>query len=121
MFARIREGLMCVFERDPAERSVFEVLTTYPGYQALLAHRISQRLWLWKLRWLSRWLSTRAGWLPVVAIGVALFPASIVLLLRAHWTMDVFAGVVTALYVAGLAQVIAPSCDRALARWAKQS
>jgi serine O-acetyltransferase len=68
MFERIREDLMCVFDRDPAARSVFEVLTTYPGFHALLVHRISHRLWLWKLRWLARWLSTIARWLTGVEI-----------------------------------------------------
>ena len=54
MFTRIREDIRCVFERDPAARSVFEVLTCYPGFHALQLHRISHRLWRWKLRWLAR-------------------------------------------------------------------
>ena len=68
MFGRIREDLMCVFDRDPAARSVFDVLTTYPGFHALLTHRISHRLWLWKLRWFARWLSTIARWFTGVEI-----------------------------------------------------
>lgn len=68
MFGRIREDLMCVFDRDPAARSVFDILTTYPGFHALLGHRISHRLWLWKLRWLARWLSTIARWFTGVEI-----------------------------------------------------
>ncbi|HHL45414.1 MAG TPA: serine O-acetyltransferase, partial [Gammaproteobacteria bacterium] len=31
MFERIREDVNCVFERDPAARSVFEVMISYPG------------------------------------------------------------------------------------------
>ena len=54
MFRRIREDIQCVFERDPAARSVWEVLTCYPGFHALQLHRISHHLWQWKLRWLAR-------------------------------------------------------------------
>ena len=54
MFSRIREDIQCVFERDPAARSVWEVLTCYPGFHALQLHRVSHGLWRWKLRWLAR-------------------------------------------------------------------
>jgi hypothetical protein len=52
----------------------------------------------------------------VVGLLIAVFEAVTVLTLRAHYTMDVFAAAVTALYVAVLANWLAPSCDRALAR-----
>jgi hypothetical protein len=55
-------------------------------------------------------------WLISVAIAIALFETTAVLLLRAHYTMDVFAGIVTALYVAGMAAAVAFPCDRALCR-----
>lgn len=57
MFKRFREDISCVFERDPAARNRFEVITTYPGVHALLLHRISHRLWLMHLKWLARMLS----------------------------------------------------------------
>ena len=57
MFSRIREDIHCVFERDPAARSVFEVLTCYPGFHALQLHRVSHALWNWGLRWLPRFTS----------------------------------------------------------------
>ncbi len=40
-----REDVACVFGRDPAARTRFEVLTTYPGVHAILVHRLSHRLW----------------------------------------------------------------------------
>jgi membrane-associated phospholipid phosphatase len=40
----------------------------------------------------------------------------VVIVLRAHWTMDVFAGAVAALVAAYLAAQLAPRCDRMLAR-----
>ena len=54
MFSRMREDIQCVFERDPAARSVWEVLTCYPGFHALQLHRVSHLLWRAKLRWLAR-------------------------------------------------------------------
>ncbi len=54
MFARLREDIACVFERDPAARSTWEVLTCYPGFHALLMHRLAHWLWHHGLRWLAR-------------------------------------------------------------------
>jgi len=68
MFSRIREDMNCVFDRDPAARNAFEILTTYPGFHALLIHRMSHRLWKWGLRWFSRWLSTAARWFTGIEI-----------------------------------------------------
>ncbi len=53
----------------------------------------------------------RAGrrWLTIFGIGIVLFEAATVLILRAHYTMDVFTGLVTGLYAAYLADRIAPS------------
>jgi len=55
-------------------------------------------------------------WLKMAGIAVALFEVTVVLALRAHYTMDVFTGAVAALYVAQVAARMAPACDRALAR-----
>src|SRR5512141_535645 len=57
MFRRIREDIRCVFDRDPAARTAWEVLTCYPGFHALQLHRFSHMLWRWKLRWLARLMS----------------------------------------------------------------
>ena len=40
MFRRTREDIQCVFERDPAARTVWEVLTCYPGFHALCANTL---------------------------------------------------------------------------------
>jgi len=57
MFSRVREDIQCVFERDPAARSVFEVVTCYPGFHALQWHRLSHSFWTMGLRWLARFTS----------------------------------------------------------------
>jgi serine O-acetyltransferase len=54
MFSRTREDIRSVFERDPAARSVFEVITCYPGFHALQLHRLNHCLWGIGLRWLAR-------------------------------------------------------------------
>lgn len=55
-------------------------------------------------------------WLRMVGIGLAIFEVTVVLALRAHYTMDVFTGAVAALYIAQVAEKLAPTFDRALAR-----
>jgi len=57
MTSRIKEDIQCVFERDPAARGVWEVLTCYPGFHALQLHRISHALWGMGLRWFARFVS----------------------------------------------------------------
>ncbi|MDR2220357.1 MAG: serine O-acetyltransferase [Methylobacillus sp.] len=54
MFNHLREDIAVVFERDPAARTHWEVLTTYPGVHALIIHRFSHWLWGARLRWLAR-------------------------------------------------------------------
>lgn len=47
--------------------------------------------------------------------AIVLFEAGTVLVLRAHYTADVYAAIVTALWTAGAADLAAPACDRAIA------
>ena len=68
MFSRIREDIRSVFDGDPAARSVWEVLTCYPGFHALQLHRISHGLWKLKLRWLARFWSHGTRFLTGVEI-----------------------------------------------------
>lgn len=49
-----------MFERDPAARNGFEVLTTYPGLHAVVMHRIAHALWNGGFKWLARFLSNVA-------------------------------------------------------------
>ena len=68
MFHHLREDISVVFERDPAARSVWEVLTTYPGLHALLVHRLARRLWHWNLKWPARFVSHLGRWLTGIEI-----------------------------------------------------
>ena len=57
MLDGIREDIRCVFDRDPAARSTWEVVTCYPGFHARLIHRLAHRLWGWNQKWLARFVS----------------------------------------------------------------
>src|SRR5579859_1069641 len=57
MFRHLREEIASIFERDPAARSTWEVLTCYPGLHAILIHRVSHWLWSQRVRWIGRMLS----------------------------------------------------------------
>ncbi len=57
MFDHLKEDIAIVFDRDPAARTHFEVLTTYPGLHAIILHRFSHWLWNIELFWLGRLFS----------------------------------------------------------------
>jgi len=54
MFKQIKEDIVVVFERDPAARTEWEILTTYPGVHALIIHRLSHWIWKHRFYWLAR-------------------------------------------------------------------
>ena len=68
MLRRLREDLLTVFKKDPAARSVLEVLTCYPGLHAIWCYRISHWLWMNDLRLAGRLLAHIARWLTGVEI-----------------------------------------------------
>ena len=69
MLKLIKEEFSCIFERDPAANSYFEILTTYPGVHAVLTHRLLTRpLWLAGLRWPARLIAYLARWFTGIEI-----------------------------------------------------
>ena len=74
MFQRIREDIRCVFDRDPAARTVWEVLTCYPGFHALTFHRLAHALWLGGFKWLGRLVSHISRFLT----GIEIHPGAII-------------------------------------------
>jgi serine O-acetyltransferase len=68
MFSRLREDVSSVFERDPAARTSWEVLTCYPGLHAIVIHRAAHWLWARRLRWLGRFVSHLARFLTGIEI-----------------------------------------------------
>ncbi len=57
-----KDAVHSVFDRDPAARNTFEVITTYPGLHALLLYRLANRLWCADFKYLARWLSAFTRW-----------------------------------------------------------
>ena len=57
MFRALKEDIRTVFTKDPAARSMLEVLLCYPGLHALWAHRAAHYLWRHKLHLPARLIS----------------------------------------------------------------
>jgi len=57
MFRTLREDIQTIFAKDPAARSVPEVIFCYPGRHALWLHRLAHFLWQYKLKFAARFLS----------------------------------------------------------------
>jgi len=57
MLKAIKSDISIIKERDPAARGLLEILLCYPGFQALVLHRISHKLWKLGLPLLPRVLS----------------------------------------------------------------
>ena len=68
ILADIREDIACVFDRDPAARTTWEVLTCYPGFHARQFHRCAHFLWQARLRWLARLVSHLGRFLTGIEI-----------------------------------------------------
>ena len=92
----------------------------YPGFPSLLVtYRVANDFFfsghtaiaVFGVIELSR---LRRNWLTVIAVLIACFEVATVLILRAHYTMDVFTGVVAGLWVAHFAERISPRLDRGI-------
>ena len=68
MFGKIKDEIDYIFERDPAAQSVFEVVTCYPGFHAIIIHRLSHYFWNAGFRWLGRFSSHMGRWLTGIEI-----------------------------------------------------
>ncbi len=79
MFKTLREDIDAAMARDPAARSRLEIVICYPGFHALLVHRLTHALWVRNWRLLARLLSEVGRFLtgieihPGAAIGRRFF------------------------------------------------
>jgi len=74
MFSRIRSDIQCILDRDPAARTRWDVITSYPGFHAVVLHRVAHACWNMGLKWLARWISNISRFLT----GIEIHPAAIV-------------------------------------------
>jgi serine O-acetyltransferase len=68
LLSKLKEDIAVVFDRDPAARSTFEVVTTYPGFHAIVIHRMAHRMWGAGFKWLARFTSHLGRWLTGIEI-----------------------------------------------------
>jgi serine O-acetyltransferase len=79
MFSGLREDIRTIFKRDPAARNVAEILFSYPGFHAVIIHRVAHRLWRSRMYFLGRFASHMGRFLtgieihPGAKIGRAFF------------------------------------------------
>jgi len=79
MLKTLHRDVQSVFDRDPAARSVLEVLLCYPGLYAVWGYRLSHWLWRHRLKLLGRYISQIMRWFtgieihPGATIGPGLF------------------------------------------------
>ena len=70
----MREDIQCIFDQDPAARSVFEVVLTYSGLHAIWAHRIAHALFKRKLLFLARSVSQISRFFT----GIEIHPGAVI-------------------------------------------
>ena len=68
MFKTLSEDIQIVFKRDPAARSIAEVILCYPGLHAIWLHRLTSYLWRHRLKLLARLLSQVNRFLTLIEI-----------------------------------------------------
>lgn len=68
IFNTLKEDIGIIYKKDPAARNIVEVIFCYPGFHALLLHRISHKLWIWKIPVVPRLISTFARFLTGIDI-----------------------------------------------------
>ena len=72
MFSRLREDIASIIDKDPAARNAWEVITCYPGFQAVVMHGWAKWCWLRGLKWLGRFISHIAR----VLTGIEIHPGA---------------------------------------------
>ncbi len=68
MFRTIREQIDTIFREDPAAKSVLEIALCYPGFHAILLHRLAHRLYRWRIPLIPRVISQISRWLTGIEI-----------------------------------------------------
>jgi serine O-acetyltransferase len=71
LFHSIRDQIISMKKRDPAARSLLEIILCYPGLHALFFHRIAHILWNYKLYLIARFVSHISRFLTAIEIHPA--------------------------------------------------
>ena len=65
---RVKDDIQNIKEKDPAAKSIFEIVLLYPGFHALLAYRIANKLLKWHLPFIPRLISQTARFFTGIEI-----------------------------------------------------
>ncbi|MBR0271887.1 MAG: serine O-acetyltransferase [Methanobrevibacter sp.] len=68
MFDRLKSEIQAIKDKDPAARSTLEIFLCYPGFYALIMHRVSHYLWTHSFKLLARMNSNLARFLTGIEI-----------------------------------------------------
>ena len=68
MFGAIREQLDTIFREDPAAKGIFEIVLCYPGFHAVLFHRLAHKLYKAGFTTTARSISQFSRWLTGIEI-----------------------------------------------------
>src|SRR5574340_531920 len=74
MFRAIREQIDTIFREDPAAKSTLEIFLCYPGFHAVLFHRLAHKLWNWRTPLLPRLISQWGRFLT----GIEIHPGAVI-------------------------------------------
>ncbi len=68
MFRAIREQIQTIYREDPAAKNALEIILCYPGFHAVLFHRLAHKLYRARLRTLARFVSQVSRFLTGIEI-----------------------------------------------------
>jgi len=74
MIKLIKEDIACVFERDPAAQTIWEVIFVYPGFHAVLIHRLCHTLWVNGFKFIANFIAHISRWLT----GIEIHPGAVI-------------------------------------------
>ncbi|MDE2164785.1 MAG: serine O-acetyltransferase [Alphaproteobacteria bacterium] len=71
MLRALRDEIDTILRLDPAARTRLEVVLAYPGFHAVVFHRVAHWLWRYRFQTIARWLSNLARFLTLIEIHPA--------------------------------------------------
>ena len=74
MFAKLRDDIHAIIDRDPAARNAWEVFTCYPGFHAILMHGWAHACWRAGFKWIGRFIA----YLARVITGIEIHPGAVI-------------------------------------------
>ena len=72
MFKRLNDYLDSIYPRDAAARSSLEIILCYPGFHAIVSHRIANALWIGDFYLIARFVSH----ISRIFTGIEIHPAA---------------------------------------------